>query len=129
MKYSKVEKINILRQAEGLELQVKSTTKDGINESKEIIKYPLKVKNYNDLIDRKRNFSTTLLLVLFILPTDIKKWVEMNQEELMIRKCAYWFFPENETESTGNESTKTITINKRNLLSIDNFNQLFEKYS
>ena len=112
-----------------LDLQIKSTTVSGIDLVGDTIKYPLRIKNFNDLIFRKTNYNNILLLILFVLPNDKHDWIKINDKELIIRKCAYWYFPENENEVSDNVSSKTIEIKKSNLITIENFNELFNQFA
>ena len=70
-----------------------------------------------------------MILVLFILPTDKTNWIQVTNNELIAQKCAYWYFPGNNSVMTENSATKRITIDKRNNISHETINQLFEKFS
>jgi hypothetical protein len=111
-----------------LKLQLKATTEASISYEGNDIKYDLKSDTYNDLIQRK-NSKTPLILILFILPLSKDEWLSISDKELIIKKCAYWFIPDN-SDSTNNSSTIRISINKENnLIKKDTLNFLFEKYS
>jgi hypothetical protein len=111
-----------------LKFQLKATTEAGISYDGNNIKYDLRSDTYNDLIQRK-NSKTPLILILFILPPSKNEWLNMSDKELIIKKCAYWFIPEN-NHSTNNDSTVRISIHKENnLIKKDTLNLLFEKYS
>ncbi|MBM2816059.1 MAG: hypothetical protein HW421_2821 [Ignavibacteria bacterium] len=75
---------NIIKTGRILELQVKATTQNGISINGDSIKYPLRAKNFNDLIDRKENFHNPLILIIFIIPNNRQDWIEMNNDELKI---------------------------------------------
>jgi hypothetical protein len=88
----------------------------------------LTTKNYNDLIQSKTQKSQ-LILVVFVLPENKNEWLKMSDKELLIKKCAYWFIPE-DNNFTKNTSSIRINIDiKAQLIQKDTLNQLFEQYS
>jgi predicted ABC-class ATPase len=111
-----------------LKFQLKATTENSIIISDEHLKYDLEAKNYNDLIMR-RNTKSPLILVLFILPTNQTEWLIVSENELIAKKCAYWYIPQQNEGTTDNADTKRIVINKNNLINSDTLNQLFEEYA
>jgi hypothetical protein len=111
-----------------LKFQLKATTENSIIDDGDTIKYDLNASAYNDLLTRKDS-KNPLILILFILPPDKNTWVNISDKELIARRCAYWFFPEDSIPHTENTSTKRISINKNNLISNESLNLLFENYS
>lgn len=111
-----------------LKFQLKATTENSIVIEDEIIKYDLNSSTYNDLLKRK-NTKSPLILILFVLPSDKTNWLNISDNELITRKCAYWFFPDKTELLTTNSATKRIFINKKNFISNETLNQLFENYS
>lgn len=103
-----------------IDCQLKSTVdwelKDG-----EIV-YDLRGKNYNDIVLRQG--GSPFILVLLCLPRDTSKWVELNEEQLSIRKCCYW------TKLTGppvkDDSTKRIFIPCERLVTPDALRDLMK---
>jgi len=120
-------KIRHLSSGQYLDIQLKSTTENGIIDEIDTIKYDLEVKNYNDLIKRRDGYNK-LLLILYILPTDINSWIEVNDNELILRKNAYWFFPNKSLINSNNSSTIRIEIPKINRLDRDFFNNKFKEF-
>jgi hypothetical protein len=96
-----------------LDLQVKSAINDV--GSPELIHYPLKRKNYDDLI--LTNLLTRRLLVLVVLPPQPEAWLSVSPEQLVLRRCAYWCslagFPE-----SANESSVTVHVARANLFDV-----------
>ena len=111
-----------------LDIQLKSTTEDNITYTTNSIKYVLEAKNYNDLIERKSNGFAPLILILFILPTDVATWVNMDASEIKLRRNAFWYYPPDGAVQTENGRTITIEIDKSNLLDADCFNNLHLKF-
>ncbi len=110
-----------------LKFQLKATTITSIIEVSDAIKYDLEVKAYNDLIERK-NTAYPLFLILFVLPSEKIDWLTLSEQELIAKKCAYWYFPEQIDIATGNLSKKRVTISKENIFKLDTLNQLFENF-
>ena len=106
-----------------IKIQLKATTVNSIIETGNIIKYDLEAKNFNDLIERKDS-AYPLILIVFILPKDKENWVSISNEELVVKKCAYWYFPENSETTTENTSTKRIEISKNNLFNTNTLTEL-----
>jgi len=111
-----------------LKFQLKATTETSIIVENDIIKYDLNSATYNDLLTRK-NTKSPLILILFVLPADKTNWLNISDNELISRKCAYWFFPDKTELLTSNTSTKRILIDKNNFISNETLNQLFDNYS
>lgn len=110
-----------------LKVQLKATTERGVILNENELVYDLEAKTYNDLIYRMNN-NKPLLLFLFILPSDNEDWLKLSDKELIIKKCAYWFYPEKADITTGNTHSKRINISYDNLVSIDTIDKLFEIY-
>lgn len=68
-----------------LELQLKCTSRGILDEN--YIKYPLNLKNYNDL---KINALVPRILVVVLVPEKITDWIKQTESELCLRNCAYW---------------------------------------
>ncbi|MDD3858588.1 MAG: DUF4365 domain-containing protein [Bacteroidales bacterium] len=110
-----------------LKIQVKSTTVNSIVWDDSVLKYDLEAKTYNDLIQRKNN-QHPLLLVLFILPENNVEWLSLSAEELVIRKQAFWYFPDS-TTLTSNIGSQRITLPRENIFSLETIDNLFENYA
>jgi hypothetical protein len=72
-----------------IDFQLKATSNFSIiKENKGVIKYPLDVKNYKDLI--KKNVRKPRLLCLAILPKDPKVWVKQSPYQVELKYGIYW---------------------------------------
>jgi len=111
-----------------LKIQVKATTQDSVSEDESKIKYDLEAKTFNDLIERRDN-RYFLFLILFILPPNKTDWIKISDNELVTKKCAYWYFTDKNEIKTSNTEKKRITLYKKNLISQKTLTQLFEKFS
>ena len=97
-----------------LKFQLKATTERNIIIEDNSIKYDLNASTYNDLIARK-NTKCPLILVVFVLPENKEEWLSLSDKELIVKKCAYWFIPK-EDSSTENTSSIRINIDKNEQL-------------
>ena len=68
-----------------LELQLKCTHVDegGV----EFLAYDLKLKNYEDL---RADTIVPRILVVVLVPQDVNSWMEITDQEVCLRHCAYW---------------------------------------
>ena len=88
-----------------LDFQLKASKNWEMNENQ--IVYDLEVKTYNDLIHRgSTSRAVPCILILLCLPENPQEWLELSEEQLLLRKCSYWH------HVTGDltENTETIRI-------------------
>jgi hypothetical protein len=90
--------------------QVKCTSQDILHEN--YIRFPLKVKNYNKL--RHERPLTPQILIIVLVPSDISEWLNISEEETLMKKCGYWISLKGWPE-TNNNRTITIDIPRSNL--------------
>ena len=84
-----------------VDLQLKcSETIDLVDQT---LSFALKQKNYVDL---SGNVLVARILVILHVPTDLTQWIEQSEDQMLMRRCAYWVslagFPmtENQTSTT-----------------------------
>jgi hypothetical protein len=120
-----------LTSGKAIDIQVKAVTESYIrgydNDEESFIKYDLEVKNYNDLVEKaKENGSIIpLILVVFLVPLNDNEWIVLELEELIIKKCAYWYQIPPNSISSNNSSSVTIGIPKTNRVSLEFYDQRF----
>ena len=93
-----------------LELQLKSTSRDVLSAVE--LRYPLKLKNYDDL--RLDKFVIPRILLVVFLPENRSDWLQQSEEELCLRYCGYWVSLRGMPE-TPNTATVTVTLPRVNL--------------
>jgi Domain of unknown function (DUF4365) len=103
--------IGVVR-APRIELQLKSTSREILSDNE--IRYPLKLKNYNDLIGA--NFAIPRILVVVLLPATPSDWLQQSEEELCLRHCAYWTSLRS-LSATQNTANVTISLPRTNQFS------------
>lgn len=69
-----------------LHLQLKCTSQD--LRSDDLIKFPLSMKNYNDL--RATNVVAPSYLVVMIVPEDVSSWTSHTSTYMILNHCCYW---------------------------------------
>jgi hypothetical protein len=69
-----------------LELQLKCTARPEADAAG--FRYALGTKNYRDLI--RSDLLVPRILVLVVMPEQVKDWLRMTDDHLILRNCAYW---------------------------------------
>ena len=70
--------------------------------------------------------QTPRLLVVLDLPKDERKWVTITEDELVMRRRAYWLNLKG-FEETENRSSVTVRIPAGNLFDVAKLNTLMEQ--
>jgi Domain of unknown function (DUF4365) len=87
--------------------------------------FPLKLKNYDDL--RQKCLIPRILLVL-VLPENPGEWIEMTEECMISRRCAYWAsllgMPESE-----NSTSVTVRLQRFQRFDVDQLQGLMQRVS
>jgi len=110
----------------GFQLDFQLKASKNIIAEKETIKYDLDAETFNYLVTRLQSpKAVPFILIVLELPKNEDDWLFINEEELILRKCCYWYLPG--TDMTLNNSTKRIEIPRQNLLTPEVINELLEK--
>ena len=107
-----------------LRIQLKCTSsKSQYTDDGTILKYSLKVKNYNDLCMR---CTTPIILGVLVLPEEEETWVQWSEKDLLINGSMYWaeFTGEQPSQNT---STVTVSIDKKNVINKDTLLNILEE--
>lgn len=90
-----------------LDVQLKATiSKQTLKDAK--ISYSLKgVERYNKL--RKETVTPPRILVVLFLPPESEKWLKWSQDELALRKCAWWVSLRGAPPSS-NDTSQTVYL-------------------
>ena len=106
-----------------LDLQLKATVALG-EPRYGFLPFRLGIKNYDDL---RLATQTPRLLVVFELPTAESQWMTVTDEELILRRRAYWLsLQQGHDEVTGQE-TVTVRIPERNLFDVETLQTLIDR--
>ena len=105
-----------------LEIQVKSTSTDIIDNK--FLRYPLKLKNYNEL--RKPRTLVPKILVVVLIPNELSEWVRQSETELCVRRCGYWLSLKGQPETRNTESV-TVYLPRTQLFSVDSLKNIMQQ--
>lgn len=71
----------------GLDVQLKAEVEPDVEDGR--VLHDLKVKNYEEL--RGGGYNLNRILVLLALPESPENWLDCGPEELIARRCCYWY--------------------------------------
>ena len=106
-----------------LDLQLKATTIFPENQE-DSLPFRLSIKNYNDL---RGETQTPRLLVIVDLPEDNEQWMSVTDQELRLRRRAFWLSLQHGYGEEVNNKTVTIRIPTQNVLNVETLQDLMEK--
>lgn len=105
-----------------LDLQLKATI--NLGEPQEgYRRFRLKRQNYDLLRDETQ---TPQLLVVLDLPRDRNQWMTITEDELVLRRRAYWLSLKGYGEIP-NQETITVQIPEKNLFNVESLQWLMEQ--
>lgn len=103
-----------------IELQLKCTE---LVEGDDVsIKHKLKRKNYDDL--RPTDLHVPRFLVVTRVPDDTSQWLTHTEEELVLRRCAYWVSLRGEPDR--DQQSITVTLPRNNVFDVAGLTRLVE---
>ena len=104
-----------------IDLQLKCSAAAEVTDGN--IPFSISVKNYDEL----RNGRTMVprILVVVLVPDDPAEWLELNDERMLLRHCAYWMSLEG-AEPTANEQSTTVYVPADQHFSVDAVDQLLD---
>lgn len=88
-----------------IEFQLKCSSQDLVDG--EVIKFPLSVKNYNDL--RGSDFAAPRYLAVLLVPNEVDNWVAHNEHHIALFNNCYWLSLR-DAAPTENEAQITVAI-------------------
>jgi hypothetical protein len=107
-----------------LEFQLKASMNwhiDGL-----YIIYDMEAQAYNKIADRNNEErAIPQILILLCLPSNFNDWVEINEEQLILRKCCYW--ERLKGDLTTNTSKVRIRIPKQQHLTTESLGTILDR--
>ncbi len=107
-----------------LELQLKCTSRDVIGDRD--IRYPLNLKNYDDL--RMPDFAIPRVLVVVLVPKNLSDWLKQSPEELCMKHCGYWVSLRG-MSTKQNTATVTVSLPRSNQFTVTALQSIMELIS
>ena len=109
-----------------IKVQLKATVKPPTDHG-DFWSYPLTgIYRYDDL--RTEAVSTPRLLVVLFLPPDAKDWLTLDDDALVLRKCAYWVSLRGANPSV-NATAQTVYLPKNHRFDPDGLCALMARLS
>lgn len=105
-----------------IDFQLKATINAEVLD--DCIKYTIEAKNYNDLVNE--NVGTPRILILLRVPSDKSEWLNISENETILKNCAWWCSLYGQ-EPTHNNSSKTIRIPRNQILDVDSLQKIMGK--
>ena len=102
--------------------QVKCTSREVIND--DLIRYPLPIKNYNEL--RRVNRYPPIILIIVVVPELVEDWVKQTEASLCLKRCGYWQSLAG-AEGTKNKENITVSLPRNNIFNPTNLEQIMQK--
>jgi hypothetical protein len=96
-----------------IDVQLKCTSEDVLRH-REVL-YRLKRKNYDDL--RLADLVAPRLLVVVLVPESDEEWLRQTEDELSLRRCAYWASLLGKPEAT-NTGRVTVRLPRDNVFGV-----------
>ena len=103
-------------------LQLKATI--NLNCTEGVYRFPLTIRNYNQL--RGDKLQMPRLLVVLGMPRDETQWLTITNEELTLRRLAYWISLKG-CEEIDNTTSTTVLIPKDNVFDVDSLRLLMDR--
>jgi hypothetical protein len=104
-----------------IEVQLKATSSPQLKTNH--LTFRLPSKNYRDL---RETTMIPRLLVVLILPKKPAEWIELSEECMISRRCAYWVSLLGRDE-TSNVKTVSISLPRSHLFNVDQLRELMER--
>jgi len=105
-------------------VQVKCTSRNLMDDN--YLRYPLKVKNYEEL--RRPNEDPPIVLVVVVVPDEPDDWLQQSQNELCLKYCGYWISLAGQP-ATANDQTVTVRIPRQNLFGVQSLTNMMQRIS
>jgi len=107
-----------------INIQLKATIKPPVDDGQCLSYFIQGIRRY-DVLRRDHREPIRLLVVLF-LPAEHADWVSCTEEQLVLKRCAYWVSLRNGPHSE-NGSGQTVKLPKSQRLTPDNLKLLVER--
>ena len=104
-----------------LDFQLKASIQCTLEEG--FLVYDLDADTYRHLLTRTQNGGSPIVLIVMALPNDSTQWLTHSEEQLLVRRCCYWYFITGEWSE--NKQSVRIRIPRAQQLTPENLKMLF----
>lgn len=108
----------------GFNLDIEAKSTFGATVTDQEVLYDLEVKAYEDL--RATEIGTPRILVLLVQPENESDWTAMDEEELRLRRCAYWISLKGRAPTSNTEKIR-VSIPRANRFSVEALHGIMER--
>jgi hypothetical protein len=105
-----------------IDIQLKATSTDCIRETDVV--FDLDVGTYDEL--RSEHVQSPQLLVVLVLPEGASEWLGLNEESLVLKRCAYWLNLQGEP-AVSNKATIRVRLPLSNIFGPEALRDLMER--
>jgi hypothetical protein len=112
------------RRSPMIQVQLKCSSQNLI--TADVIKFPLKIKNYNEL--RGDEFVVPRYLAVLLVPDDLAQWIAHNDDHIALFKSCHWLSLRH-YGPTENESSVTVDVPLAQRLTTATLWQMMERAS
>jgi len=116
---------NSLLTSFSVDVQLKATGRN-LAEHNGLLSYSLGVTQYDKL--RNVEVAAPRILVLLCLPEDPAEWLDISEDALVAKRCAFWVSLRGAPASS-NATRQTICVPRANLLSPEGLTVLMTRFS
>jgi hypothetical protein len=109
-----------------IKIQLKATCQELVKRDGYISYFLQGLNRYNDL--RKETLSVHRILVVMFLPMENADWLSISENELIMKKCAYWVSLRGAPESTNTTGT-TIYLPESQIFTPENLSDICARLS
>jgi Domain of unknown function (DUF4365) len=109
-----------------LKIQLKATIGAPVDNGRHLSYFLNGLNRYNDL--RTDALAVHRILIVMFLPRDANEWLTISENELILKKCAYWVSLRGAAASA-NGTGETIYIPKTQIFNTDSLSDICAKLS
>jgi hypothetical protein len=86
--------------------------------------YPLKIKNYNDLIIT--DILIPRILVVVVVPNNTTGWLGQSDNETLLKYCSYWVSIRGKSRVAASQKTVSVHLPQANRLTVSGLSNLLQ---
>jgi Domain of unknown function (DUF4365) len=105
-----------------LDVQAKSTTQAAVGKTD--VRYKMEVQAYEDL--RTLKAGSPRILVVLVLPEDEREWCSQTEDQLILRRCAYWLNLQGRV-ATRNRKSVQVILPRQNIFSAQEVRNIMDR--